>query len=488
MVRRWAGTLLAGALVVGSATSARAVELPDPAAGFSPGAPGIGDRYFPLDGNGGYDVRSYDLDLRYDPATDELTGTATLVALAVQDLTSFDLDLKGLTVHSVAVDGADTAFVHLGGELVVLPARPVGIGALFTTTVTYSGVPQSVNDALGVSGFMHTDDGAIVAGQPEGAATWFPVNDHPRDAATYDLSISVPEGLQAISNGLPGPTSTQGGWTRSTWSARDPMASYLLTLAVGEFDVTTQVVDGITYLDAVDPDVDGLVLSEDPADTDAPTAGQVARASLARQPEIVAWLSGVFGEYPFETAGGIVDDDPTLGFALETQTRPVYSPVFFSDAYAGDAVVVHELAHQWFGDDLRLASWEHIWLNEGFATYAEWLWNEEQGYESAEDVFGYVTALEASDPFWSIAPGDPGPDALFDAAVYYRGAATLHALRRQVGDAAFFEIVRCWYEDNRGQAVVTPEFTALAEDISGQDLDGFFDEWLFTAAKPASLG
>jgi aminopeptidase N len=483
-VRRWAGSLLVGALVVGSASSARAVDLPDPAAGFSPGAPGIGDRYYPLDGNGGYDVQSYDLDLAYDPATDVLSGTATVVATALQDLTSFDLDFKGLDTSALTVDGVDAGHVQLGGELLVLPATPVGVGTTFTTTVTYSGVPQTVDDAFGISGFIHTDDGAVVAGQPEGAATWFPVNDHPRDAATYDLTISVPEGLQAVSNGLPGEVMTADGWTTSAWSARDPMASYLLTLAIGEFDVSTRQVGGLTYLDAVDPDLDAVPAGDDPA---GPTLGSVARASLARQPEIVEFLSGQFGDYPFETVGGIVDDSFDLGFALETQTRPVYSPLFFGDQVGGDSVIVHELAHQWFGDDVRLASWEHIWLNEGFATYAEWLWSEHEGLGSPAEIFDSYAAIPADDPFWSVPIGDPGTDALFDGAVYGRGAMTLQALRVEVGEVAFQEILRSWFERQQGRAVTTPQFVDLAEEVSGEDLTAFFDEWLFTPAKPASL-
>jgi aminopeptidase N len=488
MVRRVVGSLLAGVLVVGSASSARALDLPDLpdlSAGFSPGAPGIGDRYYPLDGNGGYDVQNYDLDLTYDPASDELSGTATIVATALQDLTSFDLDLDGLSTSALTVDDVDATHLQLGGELLVLPATPIAVGRTFTTTVTYSGVPQTIDDAFGISGFIHTDDGAVVAGQPEGAATWFPANDHPRDAATYDLTIRVPEGLQAISNGLPGPVSTSDGWTTSTWSARDPMASYLLTLAIGEFDVTTRTVDGRTYVDAIDPDLDTTPATDDPA---GPTLGSVARGSLAREPEIVDFLSGEFGDYPFEAVGGIVDDTPDLGFALETQTRPVYAAGFFGDPVGGDGVVVHELAHQWFGDDLRLASWEHIWLNEGFATYAEWLWSGHEGHGTPAESFDALAATPADDPFWSVRIGDPGTDGIFDDAVYSRGAMTLQALRGRVGDEAFSRILRSWFEEQRGRAVTTPQFVALAEQVSGQDLTAFFDEWLFTPAKPASLG
>ena len=482
MRRRWSGTAVVAALVVGSATSAQGAQPPGPQ-NFSPGAPGIGDRYYPLDGNGGYDVERYALDLRYDPASDELSGTATITARATQDLTSFDLDLKGVRTSALTVDGAPARHRQLGGELVVAPAAPIAVGAVFTTVVTYSGVPRTVDDQLGISGFIHTDDGAVVAGQPEGAATWFPVNDHPRDAAAYEVSVAVPEGLEAVSNGSFAGSSTADGWTTWNWSAPDPMASYLLTLAVGEFDITTREVDGRTYLDAVDPDADRLQLGDDPS---APTAGAVARASLARQPEIVDFLSSQFGEYPFTDVGGIVDDDPSLGFALETQTRPVYSPAFFTDAAGGDSVVVHELAHQWFGDDVRLASWQHIWLNEGFATYAEWLWAEREGRATVQQIADAYAGIPAEDPFWSLRIGDPGPDHLFDAPVYVRGALTLHALRLQVGESAFWGILRRWADERSGEAVTTPEFTALAEEVSGQDLDGFFRTWLDTPARPGA--
>ena len=218
------------------------------------------------------------------------------------------------------------------------------------------------------------------------------------------------------------------------------------------------------------------------------TRGQAAKEDFAAQPEIIRFLSGIYGRYPFSAAGGIVDDADGLGFALENQTRPVYSKVFWDiRSLPTDSVVVHELAHQWVGDSLALSAWRHIWLNEGFATYSEWLWSEHKGRASAQDYFDLYASTAADDPFWSVVIGDPGPELLFDIAVYDRGAMTLHALRLEIGDAAFFRLLREWVRANQGGNVAIPQFIALAERIAGRQLDAFFTTWLFTGAKPAGI-
>ena len=449
----------------------------------TPGAPGIGDPYYPLDGNGGYDVAHYDLHLRYDPATDVLSGTATVEATATQDLSAFDLDLVGLEVREVTVDGEPASYSRAGQELTVTPELPLGEGRDFEVAVTYDGVPQTIQDELGGAGFFHTDDGAVVAGQPHGAATWFPANDHPLDAASVDVSVAVPEGLEGVSNGELADTWTRDGWTTWEWRAREPMATYLVTLAVGEFDLREYEADGIRFWDAVDPALATLDL--DPS-TEGPLVGELVDAALARQPEVLGFLSDTFGPYPFDTSGGIVDNTPDLGFALETQTRPVYSPVFFTDPVLADTVVVHELAHQWYGDSVRLAAWRDIWLNEGFATYAEWLWLEREGLSTAQEQF--QLAYDGGPPeFWQVVVGDPGPalGQLFSGAVYYRGAMTLHALRQVVGDTTFSQILQEWAATRAGEAVTTEEFVALAERLAGRDLDDLFQAWLYTPERPA---
>jgi aminopeptidase N len=453
--------------------------------GGRPGAPGIGDPYYPLDGNGGYDVAHYDLDVTYDPDTDVLTGVATVHAVATQRLSAFNLDFEGMHVRSITVDGAEADWNRDAGELTVTPKDSLAKRAEFTTVVRYDGVPETIEDDLGISGFMHTDDGAVVAGQPDVAATWFPSNDHPRDAASVSVSATVPKGLEAISNGVLEGTRTADGWSTWSWHAAEPMATYLVTLAIGEFDVREYEAGGIQYWDALDPDL--FTLDLDP-ETEGPSAGEVAEGSLARQPEVNDFLAGFFGPYPFASSGGIVDDFEELQFALETQTRPVYAAAFFTDSISGDLVVVHELAHQWTGDLLRLDLWQHIWLNEGFATYAEWLWLEREGLATPQEIFDDVAA-NAPPEFWETTIGDPGPDvgALFDIAVYYRGAMTLQALRQTVGDDVFFGILEEWVASQAGNTVTTDEFVRLAEKMSGMQLDDLFQTWLFTPEKPAGL-
>jgi aminopeptidase N len=203
---------------------------------------------------------------------------------------------------------------------------------------------------------------------------------------------------------------------------------------------------------------------------------------------VIDFLSGIFGDYPFPTAGGIVDDLPEFQFALETQTRPIYASGFFTDPVFGGLVVAHELAHQWTGDLLRIDAWQHIWVNEGFAQYVEWLWLERDGLSTPQDEFVHV-ATDAPPEFWQTTIGDPGAatEQLFDAAVYLRGAMTLQALRTEVGDKVFFEILHEWVASHAGGTVTTDEFVALAEKESGTQLDNLFRTWLFTPEKPAGL-
>jgi aminopeptidase N len=465
-------TVLVGLAPAASADDGRGAGAP------TPGAPGIGDPYYPLDGNGGYDVEHYDLDLRYDPATDVLSGTATVEATATQDLSAFDLDLEGLQVREVTVDGRPAAHTRAGQELTVTPELALRDGRNFEVAVTYDGVPQTIQDALGGSGFIHTGDGALVAGEPHAAATWFPANDHPLDAASVDLSIAVPEGLEGVSNGVLAGSWTRDGWTTWEWHAEKPMATYLVTLAVGDFDLRAYEVDGLRYWDAVDP----ALSTPTPG---GPAVGGTADAALARQPEVLGFLADIFGPYPFSAAGAIVDNTPDLGFALETQTRPVYSPVFFTDPVGGASVLVHELAHQWYGDSVRLAAWRDVWLNEGFATYAQWLWLEREGIATAQQQFDAAYAGLPPE-LWQVVIGDPGPGVgqLFSAAVYKRGAMTLHTLRQVVGDTAFFQVLQEWAATRAGEAVTTAEFVELAEQVSGRDLDDLFQAWLYTPERP----
>jgi aminopeptidase N len=446
-----------------------------PADGPAVGAPGVGDPYYPTAGNGGYDVRRYRLELRYDPATDRLDGVAKIDARAEQDLDRFDLDLLGLTVERIRVRQGghrrDATWSRTGSELVVTPARRIRRGKDFTVNVRYGGVPVRVGTPLtGEGGFLHTDDGAVVAGQPEVATTWFPVNDHPIDKASYAFRITVPDGVDVVANGLPeGTEPAEPGWTTHEWRARSPMASYLATVDIGRWDIRRRTgPHGLPIIDAVDPDL-----------------GDLADAALARQGEMITFLEGVFGRYPFETAGAIVDDQQPVLYSLETQTRPIHSRLVFLVPNTED-IVLHELAHQWVGDDVALARWSDIWLNEGFATFAEWLWQAHDRGDALADVATWVAAsVPAEDPFWQVIVGDPGVEHQFDDAVYVRGGLALEALRRTIGDRPFSELLRRWVAQQSGGNGTTDEFIALSERVSGRRLDGLFQSWLFTPGKPA---
>jgi aminopeptidase N len=378
-----------------------------------------------------------------------------------------------LDVSSVRVNNRPAAFARQGDhELVVTPARAVAKGAALTVVVQYAGIPSDLT-AAGFTAWTRTADGALAVGEPEIAWWWFPSNDHPLDKATYDVSVLVPTGLQVIAGGRqPGqPREELPGWTRWWWRMTTPAATYLQSLAIGRYDLVT------------DTAADGQPIVTAYSTTLGDVAG-AARASVERTNEIVEWQSGIFGPYPFEAQGGVVTAPNALGFALESQTRPVYDGVFWrrgSNTY----VVVHEVAHQWYGDSVAVADWRDIWLNEGFATYAEWLWSEAQGEGTVQEVADFTYASHpADDPFWQIKAGDPTAAHLFNDVVYDRGGLTLHALRLAVGDAAFFAILRDWAAAKRNGNGTTPQFQALAEQVSGQDLDALFTTWLFTTGRP----
>ena len=656
-----------------------AVAAPLSASAAPGSASGVGDPYFPNAGNPGYDVSHYGLDIDYEPATDTLTGHAVITATADKALKSFNLDLDGLEVSSVNVNGLPAAYTRDGGELIITPEAKLKKGLPFIASVSYSGVPESLDGA----GFLHTDDGTLVIGEPRVASSWFPVNDHPSDKALYTVQLTVPQGLEAISNGRLVSQLDEGDRSIWLWDTDEPMASYLATATIGQFEVDHYSADGIEYWDAIDPDLltppiaartgsaiaysgqsdnsykrlqrtitvepgspelsfwvdrgietdwdfafvevapsgtdnwttipdtggiltqgtgnaacaellplhpflghylsvdgdeqcqpvgttgdwwvatgssdgweqwtfdlstwagealdvsitivtdyvesrDGLAVDDvmtpdgigstsfeadgdaldgwtvpgaregspgngdvdwiagDAATLSPASIGSKVEASFARQPEIIAFLEGYFGDYPFDEAGGIVDDLENVGFALENQTRPIYSRDFWSSQANGDSVVVHEIAHQWFGDSVAVDRWADIWLNEGFASYAEWLWSESEGLGTAQQIFDFYYGViwPEDDPFWTVIVGDPGPELLFDVAVYYRGAMTLHQLRSTIGDEAFFALLEQWHSAHRDGNGSIPQFIALAEDVSGQKLDEFFDTWLYTPSRP----
>jgi aminopeptidase N len=432
---------------------------------FTPGSAGLDDPFFPNAGNGGYDVSHYSLTLDYEPATNQLDGTAVITATATQNLSSFNLDLRGFSISALRVNGASAAHTRAGEqELVITPSTGLRAGRSFTVTIDYAGTPAVVTDPdQSVEGWVPTADGAFVVGEPQGSPAWYPVNDNPRDKATYDFSVTVPQGLTVMANGVLVSNATANGKTTWVWRETDPMAPYLSTATLGRFDLDISSVDGTPSYVAIDPTL--------------PT-GNVFR----KLPDIVRFYSSIYGPYPFNAVGSIVDDAKVVGYSLETQTKPVY------DRMPDETTVAHELSHMWFGDSVTLTEWPDIWLHEGFATWSEWIWSEHTGNKTAQKFFDNLYNTPAQDTaFWTPPPANPGsPVFLFNGTIYNRGGMTLQALRQKVGDFDFFRILRSWAAQNRYGNVSTPQFVALAEQVSQQELDHFFDVWLYQLEKPTS--
>jgi aminopeptidase N len=434
------------------------------AATFTPGSAGLGDPFFPLAGNGGYHVRDYDLTLDYEPAANGLRGTATIAATATQDLSRFDLDLRGFEISRLLVDGRVASFARDGQELVITPRLGLQSGRAFTVVVDYAGTPGVVTDPDGsIEGWVPTADGAFVVNEPQGSPAWYPANDNPRDKATYTFRVTVPDGLTVMANGVLVSNAASGGRRTWVWREADPMASYLATTTLGRFDLTIGTAGGVPNYVAVDPTL---------------STGNVLRLI----PDVVDFYTSIYGPYPFDAVGAIVDDAKVVGYSLETQTKPNF------DRMPNEATLVHELSHMWFGDSVTLTQWPDIWLHEGFATWSEWIWSEYQGNKSAAQWFKELYNTPPQNlAFWNPPPGDPG-DArfLFNGTIYYRGGMTLQALREKIGDPAFFTLMRSWAQQNRFGNVSTSGFVAAAERISGMELDPFFQTWLYEEGKPTS--
>jgi aminopeptidase N len=440
------------------------------------GALELGDPYYPGLGNGGYEVEHYDLALDLVLDSDELTGLVTLRANALQALARFSLDLYGLEVTAVTVDGVAARFERnepvpgprgappRSTELIVHAPEVLAAGASFTVAVAYEGEPGPRPDPavpfLKGTGWQRLESGVYVMAECIGASGWFPCNDHPRDKATYSFRVSVEQPYTVAANGILKEVLEEGERRTFVFDAPDPMATYLVTLNAAEF----------ALIHATGPR--GIPVTT----YHPPLASEEELEPFRRQPEVLEFLETVFGPYPFVAAGAVVAHEGLPG-ALECQTIPVYGRGLPLE------VVVHELAHQWYGDCVSPDLWRDMWLNEGFATYSEWLWVEHElgsaAYRGhALDAYRQLRARGVGSPF------DPGVEAVFSGRVYTRGAMVLHGLRQEVGDEVFFRILKSWVESRRNGNASTAQFTAHAAEVAGRDLAPFFEAWLYAPVTP----
>ena len=419
-----------------------------------------GDPYYPASGNGGYNASNYVVAITYDPQSHHLDGDTTITAKAGQNLSEFSLDLVGLDVRTVTVDGQQAETERADGKLVIKPAEAIANGSTFSVEVQYGGEPNAVKSKkLGSEGWqISSSGGAFAAGEPHSAATWYPVNDTPTDKATFHLAAKVPDGWSVISNGLAGHNESAGGWTTYRWDEPAPIASYLTTVGIDHWTMTSgKLADGTPVVSAFAPGADDK------------------KALEARLPEILDFLSSTFGKYPQDAAGGIFLADK-ISFSLETQTRPIYAK------WTDLGTIVHENAHQWWGDSVSVQQWKDVCLNECLASYAQWLWSEAKEGANLDDT--YRKAVQKGQQVFAGKLYDMGAGNEF-GAVYAKGPMALHALRRTIGDDAFFQVLKTWPALHRDGNATWPQFESYVELISGRDLKGFFDAWFRGTTQPA---
>jgi aminopeptidase N len=441
-----------------------------------PGSDNIGDDFYEGLGNGGYDALHYDIDINVVVLANYVDGIVTIQALATQDLSAFNLDFSGFLIDKVLMDGEPVEYSRDERELTITPSEPIAEGTAFEVTVTYAGIPEQPDRLLFSGGWTPYRSGIYVASEPAGAAQWYPVNDHPLDKATYSIRVTVPEPFVVASNGTLQDVIENETTRTYVWDNPEPTASYLVTVNIAQFaERTAETESGLPIRNYFPVDL---------ADEGEVVFGQ--------QDEMIEYFETVFGPYPFDVYGAVVANTP-LSFALETQTISLFGRDIITENTGrrspdgAQGVIAHELAHQWFGNSVSLSTWQDIWLNEGFATYAQALWIEHTVDEESRDdlLVGWYENITDSDIPEAIArPGDPPPNGLFNAIVYIRGAWTLHALRLTVGDEDFFDILRTYTAQYTDGNATTQNFIDLAEEVSGEELDDLFQGWLYETEVP----
>jgi len=425
------------------------------------------DPYVPGHGDPTYGVDHYDLDLTYKAAGNHLAGRAQLTVTLAVDTPTISLDLHALKVTRVDVTGASLRrWSHRASRLTLRFGDTVPAGTILTLTIAYAGTPRTVPGPDGRAGWEELADGVIVAAQPHGAPSWFPCNDRAADKATYAISVTTDTAYAVVANGTLTERRKDGRATRWTHAMEEPMAPYLATVQIGRYETTE--LSGATV----------PVRLHHP-----PRLRAAVGEAFADQVAMVTTFADLFGPYPFAEYAVVVTDD-VLEIPLESQGVSTFGSNHCTRSWEAQRLIAHELSHQWFGNAVTAAQWSDIWLHEGFACYAEWLWSDAAGIATTQEQAATHHAKLAALP-QDIVVAAPGASEMFDDRVYKRGALTLHALRLEVGDDTFFTILRDWVARHRGGVVTTADFVALCDRTAGRRLAGLFDAWLRASSLPA---
>ncbi|MCQ4361181.1 M1 family metallopeptidase [Mycobacterium gordonae] len=426
------------------------------------------DPYLPQNGNFGYTVSRYELDLEYKVAINRLSGTATITAVTSVELGEFTLDLSSaLSVSRVSVNGKRAArFSCRGGKLRIVLGSKLPTGAAMSVVIRYGGNPRPLRTLWGEVGFEELTDGALVAGQPNGAASWFPCNDHPSAKAAFRIQISTESTYRAIANGKLVSSRARASQTVWTYEQPEPTSTYLVTLQIGVYEQVRLARTPVPIRAALPARL------KDNFDHD-----------FARQPDMMELFIELFGPYPLADGYTVVVTDDALEIPLEAQGISIFGANHCTGTRASERLIAHELAHQWFGNSVTARRWRDIWLHEGFASYAEWLWSERSGGRGCDELARYHHGQLRQKP-QDLLLADPGPRQMFDDRVYKRGALTLHALRGQLGDDKFFALLKDWTTRYRHGTATTDDFTGLAANYSDESLRPMWDAWLYSTEVP----
>lgn len=406
------------------------------------------DPYLPEAGNFGYRVSRYELDLEYKTAINRLSGSAAITAVTLAEIKTFTLDLAdALSVSKVSLNGKRPAHYRTAaGKLHITLAERLPAGAAMTVGIRYSGNPRPNRTPWGDVGFEELTEGVLVAGQPNGASSWFPCDDHPAAKASFRVQIATESSYFALANGKLLSRRPRAGMTTWVYEQSEPTSTYLITLQIGVYNRHRLAKNGVEIF-AVLPDRLRREFAHD----------------FGRQPQMMKLFTKLFGPYPLATGYTVVVTDDDLEIPLEAQGISIFGANHCDGSRKAERLIAHELAHQWFGNSVTVQRWRHIWLHEGFACYAEWLWSEASGGPSADALASRHHAALALLP-QDLTLAQPAPAEIFDDRVYKRGALTVHAVRRTIGDTEFRDLVRVWTHRHRGGTVTTADFRDLAAE------------------------